>query len=192
MGLMDIKDILSTHLRSSRESLLWKAERLGEHDLRLPRTPTGTNLVGLVKHCALVEHGYVIGCFGRTSSLKLPDVDFDADPNGDFYATAEETVASLITLYRRVGEVVDAAIAEMDLDTPGHVPWWGERGDTTLGRILVHVLQDVSRHAGHADILREGIDGSAGLSEGNSYLWEPSGGWPAYVERLTALADRAG
>lgn len=188
---MDIKEILLTYLRSSREGLLWKAEGLSERDLRLPRTVTGTNLLGIIKHCAFVEHGYFLTCFGRTSPLSIPDLDYDADPNADFYATSDESAEEIINLYRAVGEVVDRAVAEMDLDTPGHVAWWGEKGETTLGRILVHVLTDVTRHAGHADILREGIDGTAGLSAVSGNLWEPADGWAAHIERLTHLADGA-
>ena len=188
---MDVKEILLSYLRGSREGLLWKVEGLSERELRLPRTITGTNLLGLVKHCAYVEHGYVITCFGRTSPLEIPDLDYDADPNADFYATAEESAEEIIALYRQVGAVVDRAIEELPLDTPGRVAWWGERGDTTLGRVLVHVLTDVTRHAGHADTLREGIDGVAGLMAGNTNLWEPGDGWAAHVERLTLLADGA-
>lgn len=84
---------------------------------------------------------------------------------------------------------VDRAIEETDLDSRGHVPWWGERGDTTLGHVLVHVLGDIARHAGHADILREGIDGRAGMRLDNSNLWEPDGGWDTHVLRLTGIAE---
>ncbi|MHA6512186.1 DinB family protein [Tessaracoccus sp. Z1128] len=188
---MDIKETLLRHLRASREGLLWKVEGLSERELRLPRTVTGTNLLGLVKHCSLVEHGYFVDCFGRTSPLTLPVIDYDADPNGDFYATAGERAVDLVRLYREVGEVVDRAIGEMPLDTPGRVPWWGDKGDTTLGRVLVHVLGDVTRHAGHADILREGIDGVAGLRSGHTNLWEPVEGWAAHSEKLTRLAEEA-
>lgn len=188
---MDVKQILLTYLRGSRDGLLWKAEGLSERELRLPRTVTGTNLLGLVKHCAYVEHGYVITCFGRTSPLTIPDLDYDADPNADFYATAEESAAEILGLYREVGVVVDRAVEEMTLDTPGHVAWWGERGDTTLGRVLVHVLTDVTRHAGHADILREGVDGVAGLAAAHTNLWEPAEGWAAHCAMLSRLADGA-
>jgi len=122
------KDVLLRYLRSEREALLWKVEGLGERELRLPRTPTGTSLLGLIKHCAGVEHGYVIECFGRTSPAQPAAIDFDADPNGDLYATADESAAFLIARYRAVGEAVDAAIEEMELDQRGRVPWWGDAG----------------------------------------------------------------
>ncbi len=188
---METKETLLRYLRSSREALLWKADGLSERDLRLPRTPTGTSLIGLVKHCAFVEHGYLVECIGHPSPLTLPRVDFDADPNADLYAAPDETSAGLIDLYREVAKVVEKSVTAHDLDAPGHVPWWGEHADTTLGRLLVHTLQDVSRHAGQADIIREGIDGAAGLLPGNSNLWEPEGGWAAHVTRLTGIAEAA-
>lgn len=185
------KDTLLRHLRSEREALLWKAQGLPERELRLPRTPTGTSLLGLIKHCAAVEHGYIVECFGRTSAAQPAAVDFEEDPNGDFQAAPGESGGFLIAQYRAVGQAVEAAAAEMDLDTPGHVPWWGERGDTTLGRVLVHLIAEVARHAGHADILRESIDGAAGLSRDNTNLWEPAEGWEAYTARLRADVEGA-
>lgn len=152
------------------------------------RTPTGTSLLGLVKHCAFIEAGYFGECLGREHGLASPALDGD-DPNADLYATAEESAEGLLAPYRQVGDYVDATLAELPADTPAHVPWWGERADTTLGALAIHVLYDVSRHAGHADIIREAIDGAVGLAEGNSNLAAPDGGWPAHVERLRAIAE---
>lgn len=186
---METNEIIARYLRGVRDGLLWKLEGLSERELRLPRTPTGTNLLGLVKHCAGVEAGYFGECLARDPGVPLPQPDLEAEPNGDLYATAEEPAADLVAAYRRVGEYVDATLAELPLDTPAQVPWWGERGDTTLGRLAVHVLVDVARHAGQADILRESIDGVAGLSQDDGNLWEPDGGWAAHVAHLTAIAD---
>ncbi|MBB1483552.1 DinB family protein [Tessaracoccus sp. MC1865] len=186
---MDIKAALHRQLRLQREALLWKAEGLDERDLRLPRTPTGTNLLGLIKHCLGVEHGYFLTSMGRASQLKLPEIDFEQDPNGDFYATEDERADELIELYRAVAVEVDQAIDELELDAPGTVEWWGERGATTLGFLLAHVLGDIARHAGHADILREGIDGRLGVTVDNSNMWEPDGGWDTHVLRLTGIAE---
>ena len=186
---MSMKDTLARYLRRERDALLWKTTGLPEYDLRRPLTPTGTNLLGLVRHCALVEHGYLVESMGRTSTLSLPEVDFDADPNGDFVAGPEETAESVVALHRAVGDEVDRSVEAFALDAPGHVAWWGEDGDTTFGRLLVHVLAEVSRHAGHADILREAVDGAAGLNPGNTNLWEPPGGWEAHVARVAAVAE---
>ena len=185
--------VLQHYLRSSREALLWKLEGLSERELRLPRTPTGTSLLGLVKHCLNVEAGY----FGATFDRRFPDEEelvplevYDIDPQADWYATEEETAAGLVDLYRRVASFADAALDELPLDTVGEVPWWpAARRRVTLQEVTVHVLQDLARHAGHADILREQLDGATGLKPGLSNV--PDGvDWPAYVTRLTAIADR--
>ncbi|MDO5676604.1 MAG: DinB family protein [Propionibacteriaceae bacterium] len=186
---MDIKAILHRQLKLQREALLWKADGLSETDLRLPRTHTGTNLLGLIKHCLGVEYGYFIQSFGRPSELTVPEPDFDAEPNADFYATEDERASDLIQLYRDVAREVDSAIEEMDLAAAGRVPWWGDKSETTLGFVLVHTLGDITRHAGHADIVRESIDGHAGLHSGNTNLWEPDGGWDTHVLRLTGIAE---
>jgi uncharacterized damage-inducible protein DinB len=187
------KEALLLYLRAAREAVLWKTEGLSERDLRLPRTPTGTSLIGIVKHCLNIEAGY----FGPTFGRKVPMADelvpfsaYDSDPQVDWYATESETAAGLIDLYRRVGDYVDATVEELPLDSLGRVPWWPpDRGEVTLHRIIVHVIQDVSRHAGHADILREEIDGATGLNVRNSNV-PGDMDWPAYVARLTAIAER--
>ncbi len=68
------------------------------------------------------------------------------------------------------------------------MPWWGDRGDVTLHRVIVHVLADLERHAGHADILREEIDGEVGLQPSATNIWPTD--WDAYVDRLRGIADR--
>ncbi|HEY3736314.1 MAG TPA: DinB family protein [Jatrophihabitans sp.] len=186
----DPKDVLKRYLQAAREALLWKLEGLSERDVRMPRTPTGTNLIGLVKHAANVEIGY----FGDSCGRQWPTPDrvamqaYDVDPQADMYAAEDETAAGIVDLYRRVWAFADETIDSRPLETVARVPWWPEdRAKTTLQRLLVHVIEDVSRHAGHADILREQIDGEAGLNVTNSNL--PSVDWPSYVAKLTALAE---
>ncbi|MBK7820788.1 MAG: DinB family protein [Tessaracoccus sp.] len=186
---MDIKDSLVSYLASVRSALIGKVEGVSERDARSPRTVTGTNLAGLLKHCAMIEHGYLVECLGQPSPLELPKIDFDADPNGDLYLTADESLTEAVARYRAVADVVGATVARLPLDTPATVPWWGERGATTLAVLLPHVLAEVARHAGQADIVREGIDGVAGMRAAGDNLWEPEDGWPAHVARLRALAD---
>ena len=183
---------LRHYLQAGRDALVWKLEGLSERDLRMPRTPTGTNLIGIVKHMANVEIGYFGDTFGRpwpTPEERVREADFEADPQADWYATADETCDGIIDLYRRVWTFADATIEELPLDTPGRVPWWPEPTPVTLERIIVHVLVDLARHVGHADILREEIDGAAGLRAGHPDLPRHQD-WPAYVARLTALAER--
>ena len=82
------------------------------------------------------------------------------------WATADETREDIEGLYHRVWAHADATIESLALDAVGHVPWWGDRGDVTLHLILIHMIAETNRHAGHADIVRELIDGAAGLRAG--------------------------
>ena len=191
--LTEPKAALQHYLQENREALLWKLEGLGERDLRMPRTPTGTNLIGIVKHMVNVEIGYFGDTFGRvwpTPEERIPIDVFDTDPQADWYATESETCAGIVDLYRRVWSFADETIAGLPLDARGRVPWWREESNpVTLERIVVHVIGDLARHVGQADILREQVDGAAGLTANGSNL--PDGqDWPAYVARLTSLAER--
>jgi hypothetical protein len=155
--------------------------------------PTGTNLLGLVKHVASVEAGYFGGTFGRPFDESLPWLDDGAEPNADMWATAEESREQIVGLYHRVWAHSDATIDALALDAIGHVPWWPrERSEVTLHRILVHMIAETDRHAGHADIVRELIDGAAGLRDGNDNM--PPGDqdwWESYRSRLERVAQKA-
>jgi len=183
---------LQRYLQRSREALLWKLDGLSEYDARRPMTPTGTNLLGLVKHVASVEAGYLGDTFGRPFGEVLPWLADDAEPNADMWATAGESRGQITDLYHRVWVHSDATVESLPLDAPGRVPWWGDRGDVTLHRILVHMIAETERHAGHADIVRELIDGSAGLRADNDNLAPGDGAWWAsYRERLEQVAQQA-
>ncbi|MFD9972861.1 DinB family protein [Streptomyces sp. NPDC059017] len=156
------KDSLHGRLRRDRKALLWKLDGLSEYDVRRPLTVTGTNLLGLVKHVATVEARYFGEVFDRPSPEPLPRwQDYDGS---DQWATEDETRDQIIGFYRRTGEHSDATINELSLNAPGHVPWWPEpHPNTNLFAVMLHVLGETIRHAGHADILREGLDGRTGL-----------------------------
>ncbi|MDT7539687.1 MAG: hypothetical protein QOI82_3272 [Actinomycetota bacterium] len=191
--LDDPKSALHHYLRASRDDLIWKLDGLSEREARLPRTSTGNNMLGVIKHCLNVEAGYFGPTFGRefaSPAELVPMSAYDEDPQADWYATADETKDGLIDLYRRVGAFADETIEQLPLDAPGHVPWWSAwKPDVTLQRIIVHVLYDLSRHAGHLDIMRELHDGAVGWQRDNTNV--PDGyDWPAYVTKLTQLADR--
>jgi hypothetical protein len=156
------KDNLHGRLRRDREALLWKLDGLSEYDARRPLTATGTNLLGLVKHVATVEARYFGEVFDRPSPEPLSRWQ-DSD-GSDQWATEDETRDQIIGFYRRTWEHSDATINELPLDAPGHVPWWREPyPNTNLFAVMVHVLGESIRHTGHADILREGLDGRTGV-----------------------------
>ncbi|WP_055567783.1 DinB family protein [Streptomyces atriruber] len=156
------KDYLHRDLRKIREVMLWKLDGLSEYDIRRPLTSTGTNLLGLVKHLSLWESRYFGEVFGRPFPEPLPTWD-DAGQGADLWVTEYETREEIIARYRRVWEHSDATITALTLDSPGHVPWW-PRPDVKLFNILIHLLTETSRHAGHADILREQLDDSTGTT----------------------------
>jgi len=156
-----VKEHLHEHLRWVREALVWKLDGLCEYDIRRPLTSTGTNLLGLVKHSAISEARYFGEVFGRPFPEPLPRWDDEAADEAAFWATEHETRDDIVGLYRRVWEHSDATINALAVDAPGYVPWWRE--EVKLFNIMVHVLSDVTRHAGHADILREQLDGAVGL-----------------------------
>jgi hypothetical protein len=189
----DPKDTLRRYLQAARDALLAKLDGVGERDARMPRTPTGTSLAGLVLHCANVEIVYFGPTFGRAwpepeHPCLVTDGQYDADPQADWVLPAEVPVAELTAFYRRVWAFADDTIAATPLDGAGSVAHWGGR-EVTLHRIMVHTMSDLDRHAGHADILREQLDGAVGLhGDGNNM---PDGiDWPAYVSRVRAIADR--
>ncbi|GGR76761.1 hypothetical protein GCM10010169_21170 [Micromonospora fulviviridis] len=167
------KEYLHRDLRDIRETMLWKLDGLAEYDVRRPLTVTGTNLLGLVKHLSVTESRYFGEVFGRPSLEPLPRWDDDAaQDDTDMWAYEHETRAEIIDRYRRVWEHSDATIAALAIDSPGYVPWW-PRPNVKLFNILVHVLTETSRHAGHADILREQLDGSTGAAAEYAHL-EPT------------------
>jgi hypothetical protein len=157
------KDYLHDELRFTRQALVWKLDGLSEYDIRRPLTATGTNLLGLVKHMATWEARYLGEIFDRPFPEPLPRWQ-DAD-GSDLWVTEDETREQIIGFYRRACEHADATISELPIDAPGHVPWW-PRPDVKLFNIMVHVLNDTTRHAGHADILREQLDGRTEVAEG--------------------------
>ncbi|MFD7551417.1 DinB family protein [Streptomyces sp. NPDC059816] len=195
MTTPDAKNDLHFYLQSARDALLWKLEGLSEYDARRPLTPTGTNLLGLVKHAASVELGYLGDTFGRPSGEPLPWLDEGAEPNADMWATADESRTYVVELYRRAWTHADATIDALTLDTTGRVPWWPEgKDEVTLHHAVVRVIADTHRHAGHADILREHLDGAVGMNEDNASMPPGDAGWwenhRSRLERAAREADR--
>jgi len=190
----DPKADLQRYLQAARDALLWKLNGLTEYDVRRPLTPTGTNLLGLVKHVASVELGYLGPTFGRPSDVPLPWFEDGAEPNADMWATADESREQIIELYHRTWAHSDITIETVPLDAPGVVAWWAsERNEVTLHQILIHLIAETHRHAGHADIVRELVDGAAGLRVDNDNM--PPGDqawWSDYVSRVERAARDAG
>jgi uncharacterized damage-inducible protein DinB len=193
MSESDPKPDLHRYLQLAREALVWKLDGLSEYDVRRPMVPTGTNLLGLIKHVASVELGYFGETFDRPSDEPLPWLDDDAEPNADMWATADESREMIVGLYHRAWAHSDATISALPLDAIGRVPWWpADRSEVTLHTILVHMIAETNRHAGHADIVRELIDGAVGLRADNDNMAPgDSDWWERYRSRLDGAAREA-
>lgn len=189
-----MKTILKNYLQASRNDLMWKLEGLSDRDLRLPRTATGLNLAGIVKHMANVEIGYFGNTFGRpwpNPGEAIADAQFEADPQADWYATEDETAESILDFYRRVWAFADETIDTHALEAQGTVPQWhAEKAAVSLQQIMVHVIVDLDRHVGQADVVRESIDGKVGLNPRSPNMPEGQD-WEAYLAKLRSLANNA-
>jgi hypothetical protein len=195
-GMVDLgspKAVLQHYLQQARDDLIWKLDGLSEREARLPRTASGNNLLGIIKHCLHIE----VDCFGPAFGRDFPTdeelvflSEYLHDPQAHWYAREDETKDGLIDLYRRVWDFADQTIEQLSLEARGRVWWRGPPQVVTLHQVMIHVTCELSRHAGHADILREQYDGAVGRQD--EYPAIPGFDWPAYVTKLTKLADRFG
>ena len=152
----DEKTTLRAALQSHRDVMLWKLEGLSDKEIRRAIVPSGTSLLGLVKHLANAEYGWFCETFGCPTE---PLTDISQDPEADMRAAEGETTEDIVAFYRRAWAAADASILERPLDETGT----SYSGTTvSLRWVLVHMIEDTVRHAGHADILRELIDGGTG------------------------------
>jgi len=184
------KEYLQSELRELRDVMVWKLDGLGEYDLRRPLTSTGTNLLGLVKHLSIWESRYFGEVFNRPFPEPLPRWDAAGARGTDLWTTEHETREEVIDRYRRVGAHSDTTITALAIDAPGQVPWW-PRPAVTLFTILIHMLTETSRHAGHADILREQLDGSTGTSAAYAITQRDTSLQEAHRATIERAAQRA-
>jgi uncharacterized damage-inducible protein DinB len=194
----DFKELLHHRLKQNREVLWHKASGLPEWQQRMPLTPSGTNLLGLVKHIALVEADYFGALWGEPVP-GLPEYVLTWDENSeledddDLWAFADESPAEIFAMAATVAGHADALIRNHKLSDAIIVPWWGPGGgrQASLGELLVHMLNEGARHVGHADIVRELSDGQIGLREGVSNLPEgrTAQGWLDRHAKLPAVAE---
>jgi len=153
--------LLHTHLRDVRDTLIWKVEGLDDEERRRPMTPTGTNLLGLVKHLTWIEGWYLCEFFGRERPRLAWEWEVDAEwgHHSHLYATPEESTDDVVAAYRATSAAADSTIEDLGLDAVGQ-HWSGET--VSMRSMLLVVLVDTARHAGHSDIVRELIDGGTG------------------------------
>lgn len=190
MSSAHAKNTLRRHLDDARKVMLWKLDGLSEYDVRRPLTAHGTNLLGLVKHLTGCEIGYFGFVFGRPFAEPPAWLTTaDAEPTRDMWATPEESRDHIVDLYRRACAHSNTTIESLDLESQGEVPTWPvQQRSVTLHDILVHMLSETARHAGHADIVRELIDEAAGLRIDGDGLPHAD---PEYWSRLRARIESA-
>jgi uncharacterized damage-inducible protein DinB len=150
------KQSLHVSLNRHRDVVVWKLQGLDDEQLRRPMTPSGTSLLGLVKHLATVEYGWFCETFGRHSEA----IPFDpADPDADMRAEPHETTATIVGFYGRARAAADSVITELRIEDVG-TAWFGDT--VSMRWVLIHMIEETARHTGHMDILRELIDGQTG------------------------------
>jgi uncharacterized damage-inducible protein DinB len=150
------KESLRVALQRHRDVVLWKLEGLDDEQLRRPMTPSGTSLLGLVKHLASVEYAWFCEPFERPTEPLPFD---DDDPDADLRVEPHETTADVVAFYRRAWAAADTVIEEVGLEETGKA-WFGD--DVSLRWVLIHMVEETARHAGHLDIVRELLDGVTG------------------------------
>ena len=152
----DEREMLVRFLDFQRDTLLWKVSGLNEEQLRAPMTPSGTSLLGLVKHLAYVERNWFQRRFlGREAFIPW----HSGDPDADFRIEPGETPEAVVSFYRaEIDESRRIAAETESLDTPAR----DANRPVTLRWILMHMIEETARHVGHADIMRELTDGQTG------------------------------
>jgi uncharacterized damage-inducible protein DinB len=150
------KESLHASLNRHRDAVVWKLDGLDDEALRRDMTPSGTNLLGLVKHLAAVEYGWFCETFGRPTEPLPFDED---DENADLRVEQDESTADILAFYERARAAADQVIDELDVDDEG-TAWFGDA--VSLRWVLIHMIEETARHAGHVDIVRELIDGTTG------------------------------
>ena len=184
------KSYLHDDLRDARAGLLAKLDGLSNYDVRRPLTRTGTNLLGLVKHLTLSEARYFGPSFDRPYPEPIAAFDDPGFDNRDHrWVTESEGRAAIIAAYHRACKHADGTIETLPIDAPGHVPWW-PRPTVKLFNVMIHVLTETSRHLGHADLLREELDGALG-SEATPPSIQAQAAWSAHRSKIQRAAEAA-
>ncbi len=185
------KELMVRYLQTLRDAALWKLDGVSEYDVRRPLVQSGSNLLGIVKHLAYCELGYLTQTFGR--ELPVPDLwaQEGVDPHDDLWVPADQSRQDVIDLYLLAQAEAARTLADHELDSEGRVPWWPEeRATVTLHQILVHMSVETARHVGQMDILRESLDGAIGMRPEAMNLPDDDYDWEGYVAKVQRDAER--
>lgn len=152
----DERQVLTGFLDHYRKTILQICEGVSEEDLARPMVPSGTSLLGMIKHLVYVEWGWFQEAVaGEKVVYPFPEDDSEAD----LRIEKGETSVEVFNLYRQACRRSNEILAEVSFDDP--IKGQGPR-DYNVRWVVVHMIEETARHAGHADILRELIDGTTG------------------------------
>jgi uncharacterized damage-inducible protein DinB len=153
----DEKEVLAGFLDHYRATILAICEGLSDEDLRRTVVPSGTTILGMIKHLAYVERGW----FQETIAGDRVEFPFNADdPDEDLRVKPEETTEEILDLYRAE---CDRSRQIMEMVSLNDQAKGKERSaDYNVRWVVVHMIEETARHAGHADIIREQLDGATG------------------------------
>jgi uncharacterized damage-inducible protein DinB len=156
------KPSLVASLQRHREAVLWKLEDLDDEQLRRHVVGSGTTLLGTAKHLAHVEYSWFCSTFGRGGD-EIPAQVLAEDPQADWRIHPWETTEGVLAYYARARAAADEAIAGLKTTERGTT---ADGTTVTLRWVLLHVIEETARHAGHVDVLRELVDGRTGDHRG--------------------------
>lgn len=154
--------MLKAFLDANRDVMIWKADGMADEAGRTAPFASDTSMIGLLQHLAIVEKSWFLNIFlGQDVDWGF---DFDADRDAEWHFDGTETVAAAIEMYRAAIEESNRIIDDADLDDVAAKQLKGE--DYSLRWIVIHMVEETARHAGHGDIVREHLDGTLGYLPG--------------------------
>jgi uncharacterized damage-inducible protein DinB len=176
-AVTDERELLVGYIRQQRDGLRFAAYGLTDEQARMAPTAGTLSIGGLIKHVGFTEQGWIDRVLQRERGGSFEDQQAAYEDN--FAMGPDETLADVLARYDEIAKETDAAIANVDLDhavpVPKGVPWFPDDVETWSVRwVLLHIIEETARHAGHADIVRESIDGATMYE-----LMAGAEGWPA-------------
>ncbi|WP_436788001.1 DinB family protein [Yinghuangia sp. YIM S10712] len=150
-------DLLET-LAKHRGFLRYTAQGLTDEQAATRSTVSALTVGGLVKHVTLMEHRWMRFAVGGAAAMEAEPIDWE----GQFALGEGETMAGLLTVYDEVAANTDELVATLDLDAAHplpEAPWFEPGAEWSVRRVVLHLVAETAQHAGHADIIREAIDG---------------------------------